>query len=224
MDKLEQFFMKEPGKLDKVVSAIVCIALFIAYRVGIATGALWTYILLLFLSVLVLVVFSKEKEVFIKICAIINILYSLVSLIQPDLVERWFAVAFVGRLFSVAFGIFVAFFGLLLGAFWRLIIWVIIYGTYCLFTKHKRRKIPQTKSLVRKDKWIYLQEDYDSKKTVLIYRKGRKKRILDTYPWESAGKRPYFAIKWNGEKSVTVEKYSRLSLKKEEEKNYEIKN
>ena len=72
MDKMERFLLKGPGKLDMVVGAIVCLALFFAYRIGLGIDAGWTYILLLFLAVLILIVFAKDKEVFIKVCAIIT--------------------------------------------------------------------------------------------------------------------------------------------------------
>lgn len=223
MDKMERFLLKGPGKLDMVVGAIVCLALFFAYRIGLGIDAGWTYILLLFLAVLILIVFAKDKEVFIKVCAIITIFYSVVRLIKSDLIEKWFAFNFVGKLLAVAFSIFIAFFGFLIGSFWRWIIWVVIYGGYYSITAPIRRKLPQTKSIVRKDKCIYLHEDYRDKQTQLIYRKGRRKRILDKYTWENEFEPPHYAIGWNGDKSVKVEKYNTKSLKKEEEKTYEIK-
>lgn len=138
-------------------------------------------------------------------------------------IEKWFAFNFVGKLLAVAFSIFIAFFGFLIGSFWRWIIWVVIYGGYYSITAPIRRKLPQTKSIVRKDKCIYLHEDYRDKQTQLIYRKGRRKRILDTYTWENEFDPPHYAIEWNGDKSVKVEKYNTKSFKKEEEKTYEIK-
>lgn len=221
---MEHFFIKkEPGKLDMVVGIIAGLVLFFAYRVGLETGVRWPYILLLLISVLVLISSANDKEVFMKICSIITVFYSVVSLIKPDFVEKCFVFAFVGRLLAGAFGIFVAFFGFLIGAFWRWIIGGVIYGVYYSLTAPKRRKLPPTKSTVRKDKWIYLHEDYNDKQTQLIYRKGKKKRILDTYSWENDDNRPHYTIAWNGEKCVTIEKYSLKTFKKEEEKTYEIK-
>ena len=91
-----------------------------------------------------------------------------------------------------------------------------------MFTDPQKRKLPQTKSIAKKDKWIYLHADYERNQTQLIYRKGRKKRILDTYPWEEEGRCPHYVLDWNGDTYVKVEKYSKSSLKKLEEKMYEI--
>lgn len=220
---MERFLLKGSEKLDMIVGAIGSIALFFAYRIGLGIEARWPYILLAFLSVLILIIFAKDKEVFIKVCAIIITFYSVLSLLKPDLVEKWFAFNFVGKLLAVAFGIFVAFFGFLLGSFWRWIIWGVIYGGYNFIMAPKRRKLPQTKGIRRRDKSIYLYEDYRNKQTQLIYRQGKKKRILDTYLWANEVIHPHYAIEWNGDKCVKVEKYNMKSLKKEEEKIYEIK-
>ena len=223
MDKLERFFLKGPGKLDMAIGAIVAIVGFFAYRIGLGVEARWTYIVLALISGLVLIVFSIDKAKFIKICAFITLVYSVVSFIQPNFTDKWFVFAFIGKLLSGAFSIFILFFGYLIGSFWRWLVWGVIYGVNYLFTDPKRRKLPQTKSIARKNKWIYLHPDYERKNTQLIYRKGRKKRILDTYPWEEEGHCPHYVLEWNEEKYVKVEKYSKSSLKKIEEKVYEIK-
>ena len=222
MDKLERFFLKGPGKLDMAIGAIVAIVVFFAYRIGLGVEAKWAYIVLALISVLVLILFSMDKEKFIKMCAIITLVYSVGSLILPGLLNQWFVLVFVGKILSVAFSIFILFFGYILGSFWRWLIWGIIYGVNYIFTDPKRRKLPQTKSIVRKDKWIYLHADYERNQTQLIYRKGRKKRILDTYSWEEEKRCPHYVLEWNGDRGVKVEKYSKNSLKKLEEKTYEI--
>ena len=218
---MERFFMKEPGKLDKVIGTITGFALFFAYRIGLGVGAVWPYALLVLLSVLVLVI--SAEDMFIKICAITAFLYSVVSLIYPAFYERWFWFYFVGKVLAAAFSMVVLFFGFLIGSFWRWLIWGLIYGVCLFFTASKRKELPQTKSIYQKGKWIYLHDNYDDKKTELIYRNGKKKRILDTYPWEE-NRCPDYFIEMTGDKSVTVRKYNKMIAKKEYEKTYEIKN
>ena len=70
MDKLERFFLKGPGKLDVAIGAIVAIVVFFAYRIGLGVEAKWTYIVLALISVLVLILFSMDKEKFIKLSAL----------------------------------------------------------------------------------------------------------------------------------------------------------
>ena len=222
MDKLGRFFLKGPGKIDMVIGAIVAIVSFFAYRIGLGVEAKWTYIVLALISVLVLIFFSIVKETFIKLCALLTLVYSVGSLILPEFMNKWFVLVIVGKILAVAFSIFILFFGYILGSFWRWLLWGVIYGVNYLFTDPKRRKLPQTKSIARKDKWIYLHPDYERNQTQLICRKGRKKRILDTYPWEEEGNCPHYVLEWNEEKYVKVEKYSKRSLKKIEEKVYEI--
>ena len=222
MDKLERFFLKEPGKFDMAIGVIVSIVVFFAYRIGLGVEARWTYIVLIFISALVLLFFSIVKEPFIKLCALITLVYSIGNLILPEFMNKWFVLVIVGKILAVAFSIFILFFGYMLGSFWRFFIWGVIYGVNYLFTDPKKRKLPQTKSIANKDKWIYLHADYERNQTQLIYRKGRKKRILDTYPWEEEGRCPHYVLEWNEEKCVKVEKYSKSSLKKLEEKMYEI--
>ena len=222
MDKLERFFLKEPGKIDMAIGVILAIVGFFAYRIGLGVEARWTYIVLALISVLVLIFFSIIKEKFIKLCALITLVYSVGNLILPEFMNKWFLLVIVGKILAVAFSIFILFFGYMLGSFWRWLIWGVIYGVNYLFTDPQKRKLPQTKSIAKKDKWIYLHADYERNQTQLIYRKGRKKRILDTYPWEEEGRCPHYVLEWNEEKCVKVEKYSKSSLKKLEEKTYEI--
>ena len=220
---MERFLLNGPEKLDMVIGVIVSIVLFFAYRVGLGTEVKWPYILLAFLSVLMLIVFAKDKEVFVKICSIINVVYSLVNLIKPDLIEKWFAFHFVGILLATAFGIVVASFGFLLGLCWRWIVWGMTYGFYYSVTARKRRELPQTKGIRRRDKNIYLSEDYRNRQTQLIYRCGKRKSILDTYSWEKGVNPPHYVIGWDEDKCIKVEKYNLKSFKKEDEKIYEIK-
>ena len=70
MDKLERFFLKGPGKLDMAIGAIVAIVVFFAYRIGLGVEAKWAYIVLALISVLVLILFSMDKEKFIKLSAL----------------------------------------------------------------------------------------------------------------------------------------------------------
>ena len=171
MDKLERFFLKEPGKFDMAIGVIVSIVAFFAYRIGLGVEARWTYIVLTFISALVLIFFSIVKETFIKLCALITLVYSVGSLILPEFMNKWFVLVIVGKILAVAFSIFILFFGYMLGSFWRFFIWGVIYGVNYLFTDPKKRKLPQTKSIAKKDKWIYLHADYERNQTQLIYRK-----------------------------------------------------
>ena len=221
MSNKKKIIQKGPGKSDEILGVIVGIGLFLAYRVGLATGDRWPYVLLLVLSAIILFFFVKNEGTFIKICAIINILYSGIMLLQPDFVEKWFLFNFVGKLLSVAFSIVVAFFGYLLGASGRWILYGMVCTARCFFRARKIRALPKVKNVAKRNERVHLYEDYDHRQTQLIYRKGRKKKILDTYLWED-DECPYYSIEWDGKKCVTVQKCDTMTFQKVEEKMYEI--
>lgn len=236
---MEKFLNKFPSKMDFAIGLIFGISLFFAYRVGLNVEEKWPYVLLLILSIVIYKI--SYDSLFMKLVAVVNILYSVFMFMQQILNQEWlyslkentqavlgiifFVFVILGNLMATASGIFVLFFGIIAGASWRLILYVIagIPQFLCTFFWSKiRGPIPDVQCIVKGDKRVYLQKDFRKKQIQLIYRHGSKKKILDTYQWEEFSNIQY-SLKKHGTNCMIVEKYSTKTFKQIEEKKYTIK-
>ena len=224
---------------DMVIGAILGIGLFIAYRVGFTVGENWSYVLLLALSILVYIILSEGDSIFIKFAVMVNILYSVFMLVQHKLKLDWlynleeneqevigvllFVFILIGNLMGMASGIFVLAFGIIVGVSWRFILYAVIYGVpqilRSVFLSKVRRSIPDVQGIVRGDRRVYIHKDYHKAQIQLIYRKGARKRILDTYQWKDCAATQY-SLEWDGKNRVTVRKYNTMTSRQLEEREY----
>jgi len=120
--------------ITNILSVIIGVGLFIAYRIGINVGAKWAYILLIVLSLLVATMNKFTSAIVAKFLATINILYSIAMLIPADIMKSVIKnfndngnniiiiiiitiFNVVGRVMVVASSLFVLLFGVLVGTF-----------------------------------------------------------------------------------------------------------
>lgn len=236
---MKNFFKNYPGKLDFVIGIILGFTLFFVYRVGLGVEEKWPYVLLLILSIVVYMI--SEDQLLMKFVAVVNILYSIFMLVQeminPDFLNNleegnqtvigiviWIFV-FLGKLTATASGIFVLFFGFIVGVGWRLVLYVFVNIPKFLrtfFWSKVRGPIPNVQCLVKGDKRIYLQQDFLKKEVLLIYRQGHKKKILDTYQGDEYEDVQY-SLKKHSKNGVIVQKYSTITFKQIGEKEYATK-
>lgn len=232
---MEKFIKNSPSKLDFVIGAIFGVGLFFAYRVGLRVEEKWPYVLLLIFSILVYKLSSDSLSM--KLLEVICILYSVFMLVQQKLNPDWlnnleengqavvgillFVFVFLGNVMATASGIFVLFFGFIVGTGWKLIIRIPKFLYTALLAK-VRGPIPDVQCIVKGDKRVYLQKDIGKKEIQLIYRQGSKRKILDTYQWDDYQYVQY-SLKKQGANCVIVQKYSTKTFKQVEEKEYIIK-
>ncbi len=238
--KIEEFVEKEPGKLDIALGVIFGIILFFAYRIGLAVGEKWPYVLLLILTIFIYILSWESNWLFRKFFAVLNISYSLFMLVfDKHWMDKWekeqigitillFAFVFLGNIMAVASSIFVLIFGLIAGTFWRMGLYMIIYiipripgFLRSAFWAKVRGPLPDVQSIVKGDKRVYLHKDYEEHQIQLIYRQGTRRRILDTYQWKEFLKEHY-SLEWDSQNCVTVYRYDAMISKKVEEKKYQI--
>ena len=120
--------------ITNILSVIIGVGLFIAYRIGINVGAKWAYILLIVLSLLVATMNKFTSAIVAKFLATINILYSIAMLIPADIMKSAIKILnangnniiiiitifnVVGRVMVVASSLVVLLFGVLVGTFYR---------------------------------------------------------------------------------------------------------
>lgn len=235
---MEKFFKKYPGKPDAVIGAICGISLFFAYRVGLRIGTKWPYVLLIMLSIIVYKLLHDSLSM--KFLMVVNILYSVFMLVQKYLNLDWvyklkdneqkvlallfFVFISLGYIMSVVSSLYVLVFGFVAGACFRLVLYGISRIPRFLrsvFWEKVRGPMPNVQSIAKGDIKVYFQKDYHEEQIQLIYRKGSKKRILDTYQWNDF-QEAHYSLEQHGKNCLIVHKYDPTTSTQVEEKEYKL--
>ena len=228
-----------PGKLDFAIGIIFGYCLMIAYRVGLNVEEKWPYVLLLLLSIVVYKI--SNDSLFMKMVAVINILYSVFMFVQQLFESGWpynldentqtvigtilFVFIILGNMMATVSGIFVLFFGIIIGVCWRVVLYMVfgMPGFIATFFLAKiRGPIPDVQYIAKREKSVYLQKDYRKKQVQLIYRQGSKRKVLDTYDWDVFQTIQY-SLKKESTNGVIVQKYCMKTFKLIEEKEYTVR-
>lgn len=208
--------MKDKGKLSKILSCVLFVAVYIILGVAIIVESKWAYALVLLSAILTLCLLWKERFNILKLWAIIMLSYSVLVLIgwdSLDIVEKTNNNPLVVMYLLLA--------ELLTTQSKRIIMFILVLGSVFVKPIFKAYRIalsnviygplPDVRGIVRENRKVYLSYAYKTGQVQVIFRNGSKKKILDAYEAEREdfmNPEDHYSLEWEEEKELIVRKYN----------------
>lgn len=219
--------MKDNNKLSEILSCVIAIAVYSILGAAIIVESKWVYVLILLSAILMLCLLWEERFNILKLWAIIMLIYSALVLTgwNGGLVEKsnynplvaifvllvdFFALHSV-KIIMIILGVGIIFVKPIVKYF-RIALANVIYGP-----------LPEVRGIAKRKRTIYLSHDYNAKQIQVIFRNGRKKKILDTY--EAKGildPEEHYCLEWEEENELIVRKYNAYNHDVIMEKHYKV--
>ncbi|MBQ8821133.1 MAG: hypothetical protein IJZ82_00650 [Lachnospiraceae bacterium] len=205
-------------KIGFVVAFIVYLILYCFVTVLVFEDHKVAYVLVLISATAVLIYQRNDPMNILSFWAIVSLPYSILVLcgLEADvLVDKFgpnvalLAFLVVAELlahFSGKIVIIVMFFLIPLFFVGLFLVFGFIYTFRVRWRNWIHGEFPHVKGIVKKDRNVYFSHDHHHHQMQVIYRKGRRKKVLDTYPYRLDSYQ-HFSLEWEKEDSVMVRRY-----------------
>lgn len=205
---------------------IIAIVSFVVLSVAILEESIIAAVVVLTGNVIFLFFLSKERFNLLHFMCITSIIYSLMVIIgvNSESISRMENNAIVGILYLIAqrFAIMSGKIVLLLMAFVSVILSPVIDIIRRAIAKRVYGDLPEINHVGRKNQCAYLRYEYGEKRILLIYRNGRRVKVLDTFEYNFVDTKEQYSLELADDRTLILKAYDVYSHKVLIEKHYNV--